>query len=115
MLFKTGGAMTNAFIRAYQSSRTPLPYHEFMQRVHGELQSRGFSQRPQLSSSQAFNLGGKKFSITDGIVANTNPQVGRQQRRKIRPRRNFGSAGGIGMMDGMIAGVVGLSLLDAIF
>jgi len=114
MLFKTGGAMTNAFIRAYKSSHSPLPYPEFLRRVHSELQSRGFSQKPQLSSSQAFNLSSKAFSITDGIIANTNPQVGRVQRRKIRPKRNFGTAG-LGMMDGLIAGAVGLSLLDAIF
>eukprot|EP00960_Hanusia_phi_P034794 751289-Hanusia_phi.AAC.2 len=92
--FKIGGAMTNAFIRAYKAQPFQT-YPEFLSRLKANLRSAGFSQVPQLTSSQAFDVNEKVFSLVEGIVPNTNPQIGRLQRRKIRPKRNF-----FGMLDG---------------
>mmetsp|Transcript_9213 Transcript_9213/g.30737 ORF Transcript_9213/g.30737 Transcript_9213/m.30737 type:complete len:491 (-) Transcript_9213:1394-2866(-) len=112
--FKIGGAMTNAFIRAYNAQPFQT-YPEFLSRLKSNLRSAGFGQVPQLSSSQAFDVNEKVFSLVEGIVPNTNVTIGRLQRRKIRPKRQF-----FGMMDEsnvMAAGAMlgGLMLADALF
>lgn len=82
------------------------------------LRRAGFSQRPQLSSSQPFQVSDKVFSLTDGIVPNQNPSVGRLQRRKIRPSRNishlFGGGGGE-MLQAAVGVGMGMMLMDALF
>lgn len=115
--FKIGGAMTNAFIRAYKAQPFQ-PYPEFLERLRHNLRKAGFSQRPQLSSSQAFHVGEKVFSLTDGIVPNQNAHVGRLQRRKIRPSRNIAqlfSGGGGEMLQAAVGVGVGMMLMDALF
>ena len=84
--FQAGGAMTQSFIRAYQE-RPMAPYPEFMALIHRHLQRRGFRQRPQLTSSQKFDVRSRVFSFTDGIQPNHNPQIGRIKRRHMRPAK----------------------------
>jgi hypothetical protein len=72
--FKIGGAMTNAFIRAYKAQPFQ-PYPDFLERLRANLRKAGFSQNPQLSSSQPFRISDKCFSLTEGIVPNQNTQV----------------------------------------
>lgn len=105
--FKIGGAMTNAFIRALQEDPyNPFPtYPEFLSRLQRQLRARGFTQRPQLSSSQAFNVAGRVFSITDGIEPNRNMQIGRIQRRKFRPRWDGPQAEGAALAALVLAGL----------
>jgi hypothetical protein len=114
--FKIGGAMTNAFIRAYKAQPFQT-YPDFLERLRHNLRKAGFSQYPSLSSSQAFNVRDKVFSLTDGIVPNQNAQVGRIQRRKIRPNRGiaqlFGGSGG--MMEAALGVGMGMMLMDALF
>jgi len=117
MLFKTGGAMTNAFIRAYTAEKFQT-YPDFMQRLKHELRSRGFTQKPQLTSSQPFSVRDKVFCLSDGIVNNMNPQIGRLQRRKIRPQREFFGDMGLGaggMMEAALMAGMGAMMLNAIF
>lgn len=84
--FQAGGAMTQSFIRAYQEN--PMaPYPQFMALIHRHLQRRGFRQRPQLTSSQKFDVRSRVFSFTDGIQPNHNPQIGRMKRRHVRPAK----------------------------
>jgi len=82
------------------------PYPDFLERLRHNLRAAGFSQYPSLSSSQAFDVRHKVFSLTDGIVPNQNGQVGRIQRRKIRPKRNFADLFG-GGTGGMVQAAVG--------
>ena len=108
--------MTNAFIRSYKAQPFQ-PYPVFLENLRQNLRRAGFTQRPQLSSSQPFGVSEKCFSLTEGIVPNQNAQVGRLQRRKIRPSRNvaqmFGDLGGGGGMLQMAAGAaVGMMMLD---
>ena len=84
--FQAGGAMTQSFIRAYQDN--PMAsYPDFMALIHRHLRRRGFHQRPQLTSSQKFDVRSRVFSFTDGIEPNHNPQIGRMKRRHVRPAK----------------------------
>ena len=71
---KVGGALTNAFIRTYETIPNQT-YPDFIRQMRDSMKSDGYDQIPQLSSSQAFGLGDKYFSLTEGIEANTNEQV----------------------------------------
>jgi len=110
----TGGAMTAAFIRAYQAQRMPT-YPDFIDRVHRELRARGFSQRPNLSSSQPFPVRENVFSITDGaIVPNMNPPPHGKypvQRKRARPI-TMGPFAGMGVVEGAMAVGMGMMLMN---
>lgn len=80
---KAGGAMTTAFCDVLQSDPSPS-YPDFMVRLHQMMHRRGFSQRPQLTSSQAFSFD-RPFQL-DGAVPNGNQALGRIFRRKFPPR-----------------------------
>mmetsp|Transcript_39537 Transcript_39537/g.105095 ORF Transcript_39537/g.105095 Transcript_39537/m.105095 type:complete len:154 (+) Transcript_39537:572-1033(+) len=95
-LFKVGGAMTNAFVRAMAEGPFPT-YPELLHRLHRQLRSRGFTQRPQLTSSQAFNVRERVFSLTEGFEPNRNPQIGRMQRRKFRTGGSWASSAQVRM------------------
>jgi len=78
--------MTQSFISAYE--RNPgATYSELLAAVHKQLKKRGFSQRPQLTSSQKFNVQGRRFSFVEGIEPNRNEKIGRMKRRHVRPGR----------------------------
>lgn len=100
---KAGGAMTTALCDVLRSDSSPS-YPELMQRLSRVVKERGFSQRPQLTSSQAFDFD-RVFHLDDA-VPNSNSQLGRIFRKKFPPqRRKIG--GGLGQMLEMGAAVVG--------
>mmetsp|Transcript_13437 Transcript_13437/g.28502 ORF Transcript_13437/g.28502 Transcript_13437/m.28502 type:complete len:640 (+) Transcript_13437:161-2080(+) len=88
-----GGAMTQAFIRAFE--RTCMAtYHEFLSTIKDQLDSKKLKQLPQLTSSQPFDAESRILSLgaQDGvggipstIEPNHNPLVGRQKNRHVRP------------------------------
>ena len=76
-----GGAMTNAFLAVLEKKDDgDLQYHELMDALHRELSRKRMSQKPQLSSSQKFELDDRAFSLTSGIVGNANANLGRPPR-----------------------------------
>ena len=68
-----------------------LLYPILLQRIHKKMKEGGFSQRPCLSSSQAFDPSARFFGIEMDPLPNTNPQNGRLVRQKFagsaKPRR----------------------------
>lgn len=72
--YSTGGAMTHAFLSCYDGE---LSFTKFIDTLQFDLQGRGFSQIPQLSSTQKLNYIAV-FNITDGvIIGNRNGEIGR--------------------------------------
>lgn len=87
--YSKGGAMTNAFVAAYDGG---LSFSKFIDGLQFDLQGRGFSQIPQLSSTQKLSYNAI-FSITDGLIlGNANSNIGRGETvthtRSVRPGRN---------------------------
>ncbi|CAD7939044.1 unnamed protein product [Amoebophrya sp. A25] len=81
------GAMTTAFcevMRATYPRGQALSYDQLLQELHKMMRRRGFTQRPQLTSSQAFGM--DRLFIMDSIVMNSNTVYGRVFRRKFPPR-----------------------------
>jgi len=123
---EAGGAMTQAFLKAYESTAVMSTYHEFLEMVQRQLKSKGLSQRPQLTSSQMFDARSRIFSlgcnsppgggrntncIPSFIEPNHNPSIGREKRRHVKPGRQgfMGGGGGGGnnalqMVGGIMAG-----------
>lgn len=94
-----GGAMTTAFCDVLRSNPCPT-YPQLMSQLHGSLRRRGFSQRPQLTSSQRFDID-RPFILSD-ILPNMNAQTGRIFRRKFPPRPR--------PMQGPLADMLGLGV-----
>jgi len=106
------GAMTTAFCevarRYYGQLGTGLTYSELLNQLHDNMRRNRFSQRPMLTSSQAFAL--DRIFILDGIVMNTNSSLGRTFRKKFKARpRPIGDPAlndmlgiGVGLVGGMI-------------
>lgn len=103
-----GGAMTNAFLDAFGRAASPS-YPAFLDCLQVALRSRGHSQKPQFSSSQRFDLAHRVFSLTEGIVPNSNPRLGRtidplhalHKKAKRKPKRRFGFAAALGFRRSM--------------
>lgn len=117
-----GGAMTQAFISAFE--RNPMPtYPEFLSALHKNLKKRGFSQRPQLTSSQAFNVQDRIFSLVDGIEPNRNRKIGRIKKKHIKPGKAGMGSGmdiddflfGNGTMGAVMGAAAGVALLGMLF
>jgi len=108
--YQSGGAMTQAFIHAYRTN--PMPTHaNFMASINASMRTRGFRQKPQLSSSQRFHVGSRIMSLTEGIEPNKNPQVGRMKRRHFRPKHKYGKQNqDIAQALGVGVGLTGLAL-----
>ena len=81
--------MTQSFISAFREYHMAT-FPKFLASIHNSLKSRGFSQRPQLTSSQKFDVNDRVFSLMEGIEFNENPQIGRIQRKKFKPAKNVG-------------------------
>jgi hypothetical protein len=119
-----GGAMTQAFTKAYQTTAANSTYHQFLDEVKKQLKIRRFSQRPQLTSSQQFDAMSRIFTlgyqsssggIPSFIEPNHNPMVGREKRRHVKPARQ-GMGGGGNNMFALGAAAVGAALFaDALF
>eukprot|EP01006_Ploeotia_vitrea_P046502 TRINITY_DN67030_c6_g2_i1.p1 TRINITY_DN67030_c6_g2~~TRINITY_DN67030_c6_g2_i1.p1 ORF type:complete len:544 (-),score=92.74 TRINITY_DN67030_c6_g2_i1:249-1850(-) len=107
-----GGAMTTSFLAALRQHRGTITYNDLINGIGSYLRHKGFQQRPQLSSTQRFDLN-QPFGF-DVIVPNTNPGVGRQFRKKGKAPMNF-SGTGIGTL--LLAGgaaIVGFELLEGL-
>mmetsp|Transcript_134244 Transcript_134244/g.326237 ORF Transcript_134244/g.326237 Transcript_134244/m.326237 type:complete len:537 (-) Transcript_134244:215-1825(-) len=103
------GAMTTAFCNTLE--RNPVLTHtQLLDQLRGELRSGGFEQLPSLTSSQAFDAAGKPFSPCDNIEGNSNPQLGRQFRKKKHPKNPGLMSGGLGQM--LMAGALGFMVAD---
>lgn len=101
-----GGAMTMAFCEVLRANPCPT-YPELLASLHKVMRARGFTQRPQLTSTQRFGFD-RPFLIND-IMPNSNPSSGRVFRRSFpsRPRMIEGPLGellGVGM--GVLGGVL---------
>jgi hypothetical protein len=96
-----GGAMTNAFLSVLEGRDDgDLQYHELMEHLHRELKRKRMSQKPQLSSSQKFELDDRAFAITSGVVPNQNAHLGRPPRQPgFKKRPNTAGAAPMGGMD----------------
>uniref|UniRef100_A0A7S1ADE4 Peptidase C14 caspase domain-containing protein n=1 Tax=Noctiluca scintillans TaxID=2966 RepID=A0A7S1ADE4_NOCSC len=92
-----GGAMTTALLETLR--RNPAPTHtQLLTEIRRNLRSNGFSQNPQLTSSQRFDAAGEVFQICDGIVPNQNHTIGRHfRKRKHRKADWLNSDDGIGL------------------
>jgi len=114
--YQAGGAMTQSFISAYRQNPMST-YPEFMAAIHRRLKQRGFKQRPQLTSSQAFDVKNTVFSFTEGFQPNKNQVIGRIQRKKIRPG-STGDRRQSGVNDLLFGGLMvggALAFADALF
>merc|ERR1712232_1369201 len=110
---EAGGAMTQSFIAAFEQNPNGATYPEFLSSIHSSLRRRGFKQRPQLTSSQAFNVQNRIFSFTEGIESNRNPKVGRIKRRHIKPGK--GRKQGMGNIDEFLFGAAAVAGGAALF
>jgi len=108
-----GGAMTNAFLNAHKKVQFPT-YAQLLSEINSELRRKRYSQRPKLSSSQAFNVHERIFELSEGFQMNSNRQVGRQVTRRFKPKTDFSSSfGGMGGMGGLLLGAaLGAAFLD---
>ena len=87
--FKYGGAMTTAFVNALKTNPFAT-YGELLELIHKNLKERKFKQRPQLTSSQRFDVHRKAFSFTEGIEPNQNSRIGRTMRKQVKKKKKFG-------------------------
>eukprot|EP00667_Euglena_gracilis_P005697 EG_transcript_5734 len=97
-----GGAMTSAFIQALEENPNQT-YPSLMNSIHRILSQKGYRQRPQLTSSQQFDLH-KPFSLSD-ITPNMNREIGRQHKKSKKKKML--------MIGGAVIG--GLLLADLLF
>merc|ERR1712194_674052 len=97
--------MTTAFCAVARAKYLEgLSYVKLLDHMHKSMRKAGFTQTPMLTSTQAFDL--HRVFLLDGIVANSNPVLGRVFRRKFppQPRKHGGS---LEDMIGVGAAVVG--------
>jgi hypothetical protein len=65
--YAAGGAMTTAFVRSVET--LPLPtYPELITAIAAHIKRQGHKQRPQVSSSQAFDLGSRVFTLDNQVL-----------------------------------------------
>lgn len=96
-----GGAMTSAFCDVLRAGPLGYSYPELMARLDKLMRKRGFSQRPQLTSSQMFD-GGRPFDL-DSAVINSNATLGRIFRRRFPPQPR--------PMEGPLADMLGIGMV----
>merc|ERR1712110_1401486 len=87
--------MTTAFCDLLRTGEVGLSYPDLMSKLHQLMHRRGFSQRPQLTSSQQFDH--ERPFLLDDIIPNSNAKTGRTFRRHFppRPRKMFGPLAGM--------------------
>jgi len=85
---KRGGAMTKALVTALRQNPF-LTFPGLLDNIHRVLRSRGFWQRPVLTSSQRFPL--DRPFIVDDILPNQNPFIGRVVRKRFAPKKEDSS------------------------
>lgn len=106
---KPMGAMTTALCNTLERRRS-MTHGELLEGLRGELRSNGFSQLPNLCSSQRFDSN-RPFSPTgETIEGNHNPVLGRKHRKKKHPKNPNLLIGGLGDM--LMAGAAGFMAGD---
>jgi hypothetical protein len=124
-----GGAMTTAFASAYEQTAAVSTYHDFLEVVRRQLKSKGFKQRPQLTSSQMFEAESRIFSLGSQasfggggggglpsyIEPNHNATIGRDKRRHVRPARQGLGGGGRNDMFAMAGGIMAGAIIADMF
>ena len=94
----------------------PLPlYPDLFRALHANLRKKGFRQRPQLTSSQPFDVSNRVFSLTDGFVPNHNAVYGVPPGAKHRHRRRRRGRRGTGGLEGVLAAGLGAGILASVF
>lgn len=86
---KAGGAMTMSMTQAIREN-PGMSYPELLDRLREILEEGGFSQYPQLTSSQMFDPRSKRFSLTDGAIPNQNAVLGSSGPPRLQPERPNG-------------------------
>jgi len=84
-----GGAMTKALVTVLRQNPHGLTFPELLNGIHRVLRSRGFWQRPELTSSQRFPL--DRPFIVDDIMPNQNHFIGRVVRKRFAPKKEQSS------------------------
>jgi hypothetical protein len=114
--YQAGGAMTQSFISAFEENPFAT-YAELLSSIHKSLRRRNFSQRPQLTSSQTFDVQNRRFSLTDGIEPNHNEMIGRTQTHHFKPGRPGGGLDDLfgGNLGTVAAVAIGAALLSDLF
>ena len=108
---QAGGAMTNAFLAVLDNARQNIKYNELMDALHRELRRKRMSQKPQLSSSQRFDLRGRAFCLTEGFVPNGNRNLGRPPRQPgHRPHKHGKPMGGMDLESFLAGGGGGMAM-----
>ena len=72
-------------------------------------------ERPQLTSSQPFDVSNRVFSLTDGFVPNHNAVYGVPPGAKHRHRRRRRGRRGTGGLEGVLAAGLGAGILASVF
>jgi len=80
---KSGGAMTHSLLAALREDPTPT-YANLIAKIRKQLKKRGFTQNPQLTSNQKFDVENRVFMLSNGIEPNRNKYIGRLKRSSIR-------------------------------
>lgn len=108
-----GGAMTTAYCEALRLNPCPT-YVQLLHDIQTQLRQRGFKQKPQLSSSQRFDV--NRHFLLDDAVANSNQTIGRTMRKRFKAQRRRRYDNNMNDMMGIGAAVVGgMILADIIF
>ena len=96
----------------YETSEGRFASHnELMDALHRELRRKRMSQKPQLSSSQRFDLRGRKFCLTEGFVPNRNRNLGRPPRQPgHRPHKHGKPMGGMDLESFLAGGGGGMAM-----
>jgi len=84
--YKYGGAMTTAFVQALKTNPFAT-YAQLLELIYKNLKERKFKQRPQLTSSQRFDVNRKAFSFIEGIEPNQNSRIGRTMRKQVKKKK----------------------------
>merc|ERR1719247_2625958 len=98
------GAMTQALTNTLERN-AGLSISQLHDQLRNELQRGGFEQKPSITTSQNFDPSSRMFHMSDDFLPNTNPQIGRQMRKKKHPKRANLLHGGLGDM--LMMGAVG--------
>ena len=106
--------MTNALLKALKDNPLPL-YPDLFRALHANLRKKGFRQRPQLTSSQPFDVSNRVFSLTDGFVSNHNAVYGVPPGAKPRHRRRRRGRRGTGGLESVLAAGLGAGILASVF
>jgi len=92
---RPGGALTTAFCEVMQPGAAPLSHAELLVQLRQAMERDGFSQVPQLSSSQAFEASQSAFTLGSAhalaggqglIPLNRNPTLGQVVRQRFEPQ-----------------------------